>query len=101
MTIMGHLGTSPHADTQEHRLMEASQYEALSVFVALTSIVEIHTSAFPGFHLDVTCVTSTHFVPLPVLVTVGFTGHNKLLSHTSLRGFGNSSSIMRQKEREL
>ena len=82
MTIMGPLGTSPYADAQGHRLMEASRYGVLSVIVAVTGIVEIHILVFQGFHLDVTHVTSTHFVPLTVLVTVGFIGHNKLLSGT-------------------
>lgn len=60
--------------------MEASQYRALLIIVA--SIEEIHALALEGFHLGVTHVTSTHSVPLPVLMPVGSIGHNKSLSHT-------------------
>lgn len=77
------------------------QYGALSVIVAVRIMVRIHTLALPGVHLDVTHVTSTHFVPLPVLVPVGISAKNKSLSRTQFQGFGNSNPTMCQEEREL
>lgn len=53
------------------------------------------------FHLDVTHVTSTRFVPLPVLVPVGISAQNKSLSRTQFQGFGNSNCTMCQEEIEL
>lgn len=80
--------SSLHANTQGHRLirlMRASHYGVLSVIVVVGSINGLHTLAPQGIHLDVTHVISTHSVPLPVLVPVGFIGQNKSLSHTQLR----------------
>lgn len=47
----------------------APQYGALSVIVAMRIMVRIHILSLPDVHLDVTHVTSTHFVPLPVGVS--------------------------------
>lgn len=69
------------ARAQGHGLLVALHYGLLPV-MAVASIMEIHTWAIQSFYLDVKCVPSTHFVPLPVLVPVDFIGQNKLLCHT-------------------
>lgn len=75
-------GSSLHANTRGQRLMEAPQYGALSVMAVAANVVEIHALASQGFYLNVTHVASTRFLPLPVLVPVGFIGQNKSLSQT-------------------
>lgn len=75
----------------------APQYGVLSVIVTMTTIMGIHTLALQGVRLDVTYVTSTHFVP--VLVPVGFIGQNKSSSHTQVQGSGNCNPTMCQKEK--
>lgn len=94
MTITGHL----RAKAQGYRLWGAPHYGALPVIVVVASIMGVHILTLQGVHLYVTHVTSNYFVPLPVLVPVGFITQNKSLSHTQLQGFGNCNLTMCQKE---
>lgn len=71
------------------------------MIMAVVGIIGSHTIALQDVHVDVTHVTSTHFVPLSVLVLIGFIGPNKSLSHTQLQGFGNCNPTMCQEESEL
>lgn len=88
-------------NTQGYRLWGLHSVEHYQSFVAVRIIVRLHTLALQGVHLDVTHVTSTHFVSLPVLVPAGISAKNKSLSRTQLQGFGNSNPTMCQEEREL